>query len=281
MGISINKNTDLSLLEVKDLQVGILDVCSENKNLENKFLENNPNIFRKNQEFFFPFIENYNNFEEVNGELSINEIENLFEKNKYLWQTIFLEKIFKIKIKILKKMEKDNIFTKENKEAFDLEKIKRKEFEKIDITNLSEILMELEKLNFIFYKKLLESFIYLNKNKNEIFNKDFKNFFQNPIISLLSNKSIEEKKFFYDINFLRSPVILNQLALIVIIPLHFLNILSKEVTSNIIIYLLKKTNNVNNPRNSILKKLESEISRFFEIDYSLKFGIYYDMINKL
>lgn len=275
LGISIEKISEKAICEVKNLQIGILFIKADSKIIENKFMENNPIVFRKNQEIHFPFIEKYLNFEE-NIDLSMNEIENLFEKNKFLWLKNFLEKVFKLKIKIIKKLEDGNEF----KESFDFEKIKRKEFDKVENTNLINILLELEKINLVFYKKLLESFIFLNKNKNEIFNKDYRNYFINPISSLLSNKIIEEKKFFFDINFLRSPNILNQLALIVIIPLQFLNILSKEITSNIIIYLLKRTNNVNNQRNSILKKIENDISRLFELDYSLKFGIFYDLINK-
>merc|ERR1712032_490187 len=75
LGISIEKISEDSILEVKELSIGILDIYSESSIIENKFLENNPNIFRKNNEFYFPFIENFHNFEEENIEISINEME--------------------------------------------------------------------------------------------------------------------------------------------------------------------------------------------------------------
>ncbi len=45
------------------------------------------------------------------------------------------------------------------------------------------------------------------------------------------------------------------------------------------IYLLKRINNINNQKNSLIKKKEKEILKFFDLDYTLKFGIYYDLIN--
>jgi hypothetical protein len=133
----------------------------------------------------------------------------------------FLEKIFYIRIRILRHLENEPIFDNENNNKindkdnekfnnkkiyndkendlykykffdknFDYENIKKVEFKKIEEGNgsiLSLTCLDLEKLNLIFHKKLIESFISLNKNKNEIFQIDYNNFFDNPISLLFSN----------------------------------------------------------------------------------------------
>lgn len=311
LGISLHKTFEKNFSEIKNLSVGILYIKFEEHQNKKTFIQNNPNIFKINDEYNPAFdIRNFEAFNFTNKAINSffntnnstlsssknqekmtplknkNFLKHKNENYRFLLKNFDVLHSLKNQVKTFYFSQKDSL-AKYNNADEKLKAIYTTQTEGDDnsiYNNLKEnmnmfknYLFEFKKQANIFLIKLNEKFLQLNMNSSEIFNVNYCNFISNPIMKFLNVKNLEQKFFFFDIRILFSKDIELQMILLMAFILLVFDIISKKLMKCILSFFLYKSIRHDIKNNDIFYHVET----LCNLSLETQIGLYYYLLENL
>jgi hypothetical protein len=288
LGISTEKYSEKKIFSIRKMNIGIFNSKLEEE-YRKTFLLNNPNIIKFNDEIMYynfknvqqnlnPFIKKFqlndrnsqrNNNTDKNGSLIKTHL------NSVLFQNIISNMdnnsnnkgtlSFENKKSIILK----NFFENFNKEMRTLRENTFKSGSSLDSMYENSILLNLEKKKLMTLKNVYESIIVLLKDQNNLLYLES----YSKMNSKVEHSKIAKK--FLNLSILKVKEFSTQIIILVILVLHILQLVGKELAVSILKYILNTFSITFQIINS------DDIKSIMEMDIDLLLGLYFEMYDQL